>query len=228
MANEGLRALLGLQSPSNLSPTGDRFLARRRADIHSGLDEWVPDADSEEFKLAQFDATDQTGGRYTPSRAGLREASMGKLRQMLGVQQQKQMGELATAEAGQRAAMDRALLTQEGQNYRTNLQQGGSSARDEANRASREAMLEQRLGSMETAQAARDAAAMERAQFNQGAITKRTEARQPKGLLDLLRGLWSGGDEPEAVEETPEAEYAEEYATEQPAPRRRGRIISVE
>ena len=53
MANEGLRALLGMRSPSNLSG-GDGYLSRRRADITSGLDEWMPDADGEEFRQTQF------------------------------------------------------------------------------------------------------------------------------------------------------------------------------
>lgn len=230
MANDGLKALLGMRSPANLSG-GDPYLARRRADIVSGVDDFVPDADSEDFRMAQLDAGEKRYGggtvSYTPSRAGMREGAMSKLRQALGVQERDIYGKIAAEEAGQRSAMDRVMLQQEGQNYRTQMQQGGSTARSEADRDSRENLLNTRMSAMETQQAARDAAAMERAKFNQGSITQRQDKKLGAGagwMSNLYKAIFGGGEEEEVIEDAP----VEEFADEQPAPRRRGRIISVE
>lgn len=212
---EGLQTLLRLRQPSHVQ-TGDPWLARRQSEIASGLDDFLPDADSPEYKYQQM----EQGQHYGVSlpRADARSADMAKLRQILGFKQQEQEAEIAKSVLGQQAQMDRILAAQGGQTYRTQLQQEGTSARSEADRAAREATLETRLGSMEAQQAARDAAAMERAQYNQGQVTARQEAKKPRTLIDILRSFLPGGGEESIPAQPPEQVAA--------APRRR--LISVE
>lgn len=85
-----LQTLLRLSSPSNLTSTNDPWLVGRQNDIYSGLDAWVPDADSETFRAAQDEGmtTDQYGVRHQASvrpRTGMRADMLALLKQKLGL-----------------------------------------------------------------------------------------------------------------------------------------------
>lgn len=199
---DSLRTLLRVQTPQRVQ-TEDPWLARRQGEIASGLDEFIPDADSPEYKYQQM----EQGARYGVSlpRADARSADMSRLKQVLGFKQLENEAEIAKSVLGSQAAMDRVLAAQGGQNYRTEMQQQGSNARSEADRAAREAALEARLGSMESQQAARDAAALERTRLTQDAAMARQTAKKPRGWMDILRGLLPGGGEEAAQAVAPSA-----------------------
>ncbi len=188
---ESLQTLMRMKSPSQVQ-TGDPWLARRQGEIASGLDEFLPDADSPDYKMQQIEDAQRTG--VSMPRADYRSGHLAQLRQMLGLKEMEQSHELQKSVLGQQAQMDRILAAQQAQTGRTAMQQEGQSARGEADRAAREAALEQRLGSMESQQQARDAAAMERAQFNQGQMSQRQEAKRPKSIWERI-GLFGGGEE---------------------------------
>lgn len=199
---DSLRTLLRVQTPQRVQ-TEDPWLARRQGEIASGLDEFIPDADSPEYKYQQM----EQGARYGVSlpRADARSADMSRLKQVLGFKQLENEAEIAKSVLGSQAAMDRVLAAQGGQNYRTEMQQQGSNARSEADRAAREAALEARLGSMESQQAARDAAALERTRLTQEAAMARQTAKKPRSWMDILRGLLPGGGEEAAQAAAPSA-----------------------
>ena len=204
-----LQTLLRLKSPSQVQ-TGDPWLARRQSEIASGMDEILPEADSPEYKFQQIEDARRTG--IALPRADYRSGDMSKLRQVLGMKQREHEQNLEQEavkgaygieanRAGQDAAMQRILATQ-----------GSINERSGADREARSAALEQRLGSMESNQAARDAAAMERAQFNQGAMTQRAEAKKPRSWIDVIRGLLGGGaQETQAVPSAPPAAGGGEF-----------------
>jgi hypothetical protein len=191
-----LQTLLRLKTPQNATTT-DPWLARRSGEIASGLDDFVPDADSPDYKYDQI----EKGARYGVSlpRADARSADMSRLRQVLGFKQMDNEAEIAKSVLGSQAAMDRVLAAQNAQTSRTQMQQEGSNARSEADRAAREATLETRLSSMETQQAARDAAAAQRTQMNIDGRAAAAQAKKPRTLMDILRALLPGGGEEEAA-----------------------------
>lgn len=228
---EGLQTLLRLRAPSHVQ-TGDPWLARRQSEIASGLDELLPDADSEEYMGDQLNTTvaqigrnyTQKGAEHLPvittSRDSRRSGDMAKLKQALGFKNMEHEADIAKSVIGQQAQMDRILAAQGAQNYRTHIQQEGSNARSEADRAAREAALEARLGSMETQQAARDAAAMERTRLNADAAMARQTAKKPTTLMDILRRFLPGGGD-EEVAQAPVAEAPQEAAIDPREERRR-------
>lgn len=219
MANyESMRMLLGLKSPSNMTGS-DPYMTRRRADIYSGTDDWVPSGNAGRYRLAQQDIQGQGIGI---SREDLREDDLAGVRQFLGksgVEHGQQMERehlrggygVAAQEAGQSAAMNRLLLTQEGLNRRSeqtlNLRKllGLLTAEQQAAR---------------TTQTGEDRLELE--QFRQGEMNKRAEASRPSGLMSWLSGLLS--DNAVNAEEDPDEETVVEPAP-QAAPRRR--ILSV-
>jgi hypothetical protein len=221
---ENLQTLLRLRTPQNTT-SQDPWLARRQGEIASGLDDFIPDADSNEYVSDQLGDTERQivrnrvvpGMEHMPitttSRDSRRSGDMAKLKQVLGIAQQEQEAEIAKSVLGQQAAMDRILAAQGAQTYRTEMQQSGSNARSEADRAAREQALETRLGSVEAQQAARDAAAMERTRYGADAAMARQEAKKPRSWIDIIRGLMPGGEEEvvaPAPAEAPTADPREE------------------
>lgn len=215
---DSLQTLLRLRTPQNAT-TQDPWLARRQGEIASGLDEFVPDADSPDYKFAQI----EDGARYGVSlpRADYRSSDMSKLKQMLGIRRMDHEAEIAKSVLGQRAQMDRILAAQEGQTYRTQMQQEGSNARSEADRAAREEALEARLGSVEALQAARDAASMARTQAGIAGRADAAKAKKPKSWIDVLRGFLPGNGE--AAQATAPIEVEQEAAATDPREERRRR-----
>jgi hypothetical protein len=197
---DSLRTLLRVNTPQRVQ-TEDPWLARRQGEIASGLDEFIPDADSPDYKFAQI----EDGAKYGVSlpRADYRSSDMSRLKQVLGFKQMDNEAEIAKSVIGQQAAMDRILAAQGAQTQRTEMQQSGSNARSEADRAAREAALEARLGSMESQQAARDAAALQRTQITQQGANDRAAAKKPFSLLDWLRSFGGGSEEASAPAQVP-------------------------
>jgi hypothetical protein len=214
---ESLQTMLRLRTPAQVQ-TGDPWMARRQSEIGSGLDEWLPDADSPEYKYDQM----EKGQHYGVSlpRADARSADMSRLRQVLGMQgvkhqqnleQQTVKGEydIAGQVAGQQAAMDRLLAAQ-----------GAITGRSERGYDERAALEEERQAAMaeRAAAAAGDRSELER--YRQGEMNKRSNATQGGGLFDLLKRILGIGGSDEAAEEAPV-----EQSTA--APRRRPTLVGV-
>ncbi len=133
MRSPGVRnSAANLTTPEGLDSAGANYLARRTADIYSGVDDMVPGADSAEVRAAQS----QLGG----SRANVRESALAKVRGMLKMQQaeDQQAQSLAHIKGGYdvagdvqgaEAAMNRVLAQQAGQTARTQMQQEGAGER---------------------------------------------------------------------------------------------------
>lgn len=214
---EGLQTLLRLRTPQNVTAS-DPWMAKRTDEITSGLDDWLPDADSPEYKYDQM----EKGAHYGVSlpRADARSADMSRLRQVLGMKEQQHRQNLeqqtvkgeydiAGQVAGQQAAMERLLAAQE-----------AITGRSERGYDERAQLEEERAAAMaDRAQAAAgDRAELER--YRQSEMNKRADAGQSGGgIFALLKSLLGmGGSEEAAVE--PDA------STVQPTSRR-GRIVSV-
>jgi hypothetical protein len=102
----------------------DPYVTRRTAEITSGMDDMVPEADSYDAHSAQADAFESSGGTWAPSRDALRTSAFGKLKTLLGQQQIKHQQGLEEKElegrydiekerVGNEASMDRFYAQQE-------------------------------------------------------------------------------------------------------------------
>ena len=136
MTSPGVKRQMEDIDTSRFPGEGGRYLARRQADITSGVDAMVPDADSMDVRALQ--RVGQPGEGM--SRSAIREGALAKVRGMLKMQQteDEQAQQMAHIKGGYdvqgdvqsaQAAMDRVLAQQQGQNYRTGIQQEGAGER---------------------------------------------------------------------------------------------------
>lgn len=197
-----LRALLGLRTPSHVQ-TGDPWMARRQSEIASGVDEWIPDADSPEYKYEQMEQGARTG--VSLPRADARSADMSRLRQVLGLAQRKHEQELeqehlkgqygvAGQVAGQEAAMDRLIASQ-----------GGMDRRAEGNQETQRAIADLRADTSAEREAEAAANRMELERYRR--TTPQATANQQGGLFAMLRRLL-GMDSEQVEAEAPAASAA--------------------
>ncbi len=131
-----LRSLLGLSSVPNVGG-----LTNRGLDVASGMDAFEPS--EQELKDEQGAILDSQRGQtytYAPSRESLRDDTMSKVRQVLGLQGVRHQQQMETEQAKSGAAMDRFLMQQQGLNDRA-----------QASRDAQMGMLDQRLRAQEAA-----------------------------------------------------------------------------
>lgn len=142
-----LGVLTRLRSLSNMTPGGDGFVNKRRAQIVSGEDDLAPS----EFE--QFQVQDQMGGRV--SRDMIRDAGIQGLKQRLGIinaeAQAKLQPEIVkgeygvkAAEVAARASADRLKYTQDSINGRTEKNQEAILSRLDKSLGSRSDLQEDR------------------------------------------------------------------------------------
>ncbi len=115
---ENLRTLVRGRRP----PVTDPYVSRRQAEIESGLDDMLPEAESPDLQAAQVDEFQRTG--FAPSRDAIRSSGMAALRSKLKMdaaeheqelEREAQKGEYALRgqEATGRALADRLRYSQE-------------------------------------------------------------------------------------------------------------------
>ncbi len=115
---ESLRTLLRLQSPTNVPVNGDPYMAKRRADILSGVEDYVPGGDSADYRAAQ-DAgmtVDEQGVRHQASagsRDSYRASDIAKLKQVIGLKQAEDAASLQRVTAPQQIAGEFGVKRQE-------------------------------------------------------------------------------------------------------------------
>ncbi len=116
-----LELLQGLVRRQRRPPT-DPYLVRRESEIHSGLDDLIPEADSPEVR----DAQNASGGAY--SRDSIRSEGMTKLRQKLNLDAREHEQEMETTGLKEQGLLERAKLLggdSGGKPYFIPLQTGG-------------------------------------------------------------------------------------------------------
>ena len=123
-----------LRSMSNVAPEGGSdYLARRTSDIHSGMDEMIPDADSADFKMAQAEIQKNLG--IGVSRDELRRTPMALLRQKFGLNQQANDAKLREVETEGAADIEQARVGANAAADRLSYTQGQINQRQDANQA---------------------------------------------------------------------------------------------
>lgn len=146
---QAMARLRAMVSPQNMSAPKDAYLARRTADITSGYDDMVPDADSAEMKLAQIQTQRDTGVGF--SRDDLRRGPMAALRQKFGLNQQANDARLQQVQAAGDADVEAAKVGAEAAADRLSYTQGQITSRQDANQAA----IMERLNRTQSGQNAR-------------------------------------------------------------------------
>ena len=150
-----LDILRRLVSPSNMTQSSP-WMAKRRAEIYSGMDDMLPDGDSPEYKAAQI----RFGNEGIPvSRDSMRTSDMSKLRQRLNLQRIEHEQELEQGAQKGQFEIDKARQEAEAYADRLGLQEDSWMRRD----------------------AARQGALDQRTQFVQGQVSERAGNRQTTG-----------------------------------------------
>lgn len=199
-----IQSLLRLKSPSNVQA----LPSKRSLDVVSGMDDFAPDPDSPELKMAQEGIARKTGMGF--SREALRGDIMGKVKQVLGLQQIEHQQEMEKAvvpeqirgeygvkqaETGAKALADRLKFSQD-----------AIGQRQEANQAA----IMDRLNVTQGAQNARqeDAQAFKAGNVNPAAITaianerKAIAAAQAKNAPNALMKMFGRSNPYDAQLET--------------------------
>ncbi len=164
------------------------YFARRQADITSGVDDMVPNADALEFRQAQK--------MYGGSRADARESSLAKVRGLLKMQQaeDQQAQQMAHIKGGYdvqgdvqsaQAAMDRVLAQQAGQTQRTSMQQEGMNTRSTADL---EADKAANLRKDQQARAKQTSAAIKAINAQIAKMEADAMKNRPNALMKMFRG----------------------------------------
>ena len=214
MKSPGIKnSTANLTTPEGLDPAGASYLARRTADIYSGVDDMVPDADSVEVRAAQH----QFGG----SRANIREAGLAKVRGLLKMQgmedqQAQQMAHIkgqydAEAQGAQaEAALNRVLAQQQGQDARTQAQIAGALERTGMTTGTQREIAG---GRQQTAQQRLNTQGVRAI----NAQIAKMEAEAQKNRPNALVRMWSGDPRADAVNAAKQArDAALEIAREMP------------
>lgn len=163
------------------------------------------------------------GNTFTPSREEIRDSGMSQLRRTLGLdeiehgqvmQREQQKGEydVAGQVAGQQAAMDRLIATQDGLNRRA---ADSADVRRDVAGSREQAAMERLLEIIQGRQSVE--------QFRQGEMNRRAGVDQSGGWMQSLMGYLFGSGE----QDDEQPEQPPQY-TPQPTGRRAPRIISVE
>src|SRR5690554_5956803 len=87
----------------------DHYVQQRETELQSGIDDFVPEADSPEFHQAQTQLGNQTGTYY--SRDSLRGDVLSRLRARLGLEDIKHQQEMERVRAQEEGLNLRAQLT---------------------------------------------------------------------------------------------------------------------
>lgn len=199
---DSIRALLRMQSPSNVAANPSRYNQRLADEDYAFADDLLPEDDSLDLKDAQTDAFARSGGTYAPSREALRESALNPLRQQLGMTRRTHEQALerdiareniaaARADRSNRYILDRQERTQRATDDRQQRQFDQSLALQER-------LFGQQNRAREDTQAAQvDARATPRATQRAvpagvySALTK-AEQNMPSGMFAPLTRLFSG------------------------------------